>query len=240
MKILLVYPNVLDLARFKEKRKEFPPFGVLYLAAVAEQHGYDIGIADISTGDAMDLKAYDVVGFSIPSSATYNIIKSARFKSSYKENAIVLIEGVHPNLYPVETFNDLRPDALVAGEGEEIFLEILDAISSGKSMSRVKGIYYLDKGNVAFTGMKQLSRNIDWLPAVPARHLLPQDLFIMNDRLSGTDMRMAHVMFSRGCPFPCAFCAAAQTRIQYRSGWHGPSGTCATERGVWHRWVRGY
>jgi radical SAM superfamily enzyme YgiQ (UPF0313 family) len=29
---------------------------------------------------------------------------------------------------------------------------------------------------------------------------------------------MAHVMFSRGCPFPCSFCAAGQTRIQYRSG----------------------
>jgi radical SAM superfamily enzyme YgiQ (UPF0313 family) len=29
---------------------------------------------------------------------------------------------------------------------------------------------------------------------------------------------MAHVMFSRGCPFPCNFCAAAQTKIQYRSG----------------------
>jgi anaerobic magnesium-protoporphyrin IX monomethyl ester cyclase len=25
-------------------------------------------------------------------------------------------------------------------------------------------------------------------------------------------------MFSRGCPFPCSFCAAGQTRIQYRSG----------------------
>jgi radical SAM superfamily enzyme YgiQ (UPF0313 family) len=29
---------------------------------------------------------------------------------------------------------------------------------------------------------------------------------------------MVHVMFSRGCPFPCSFCAAGQTRIQYRSG----------------------
>jgi radical SAM superfamily enzyme YgiQ (UPF0313 family) len=25
-------------------------------------------------------------------------------------------------------------------------------------------------------------------------------------------------MFSRGCPFPCSFCAAGQTRIQYRGG----------------------
>jgi radical SAM superfamily enzyme YgiQ (UPF0313 family) len=40
----------------------------------------------------------------------------------------------------------------------------------------------------------------------------------MSDRLAGTDLRMAHVMFSRGCPFPCSFCAAGQSRIQYRSG----------------------
>ena len=38
---------------------------------------------------------------------------------------------------------------------------------------------------------------------------------VLADRLAGTDTRMAHVMFSRGCPFH-AFCAAAQTRIQYR------------------------
>ena len=29
---------------------------------------------------------------------------------------------------------------------------------------------------------------------------------------------MAHVMFTRGCPFPCRFCAVAQSKIQYRSG----------------------
>ena len=41
---------------------------------------------------------------------------------------------------------------------------------------------------------------------------------VLADRLAGTDLRMAHVMFSRGCPFPCSFCAAGQTRIQYRAG----------------------
>jgi radical SAM superfamily enzyme YgiQ (UPF0313 family) len=60
-------------------------------------------------------------------------------------------------------------------------------------------------------------RDIDVLP-LPARHLLDSADLVMADRLSTTDLRMAHVMFSRGCPFPCRFCAAAQTRIQYRSG----------------------
>jgi len=60
-------------------------------------------------------------------------------------------------------------------------------------------------------------RDISQLP-LPARHLLPTDNVVLTDRLAGTDLRMAHVMFSRGCPFPCSFCAAGQTRIQYRTG----------------------
>jgi anaerobic magnesium-protoporphyrin IX monomethyl ester cyclase len=60
-------------------------------------------------------------------------------------------------------------------------------------------------------------KNIDQLP-LPARHLLPIEDLVLSDRLAGSDVRMAHVMFSRGCPFPCSFCAAGQTRIQYRSG----------------------
>lgn len=33
MKVALLYPEVYDMARFKDKRKEFPPFGVLYLGS---------------------------------------------------------------------------------------------------------------------------------------------------------------------------------------------------------------
>jgi len=32
MRVALLYPEVYDMARFKDKRKEFPPFGVLYLS----------------------------------------------------------------------------------------------------------------------------------------------------------------------------------------------------------------
>ncbi|MFD2357259.1 B12-binding domain-containing radical SAM protein [Nonomuraea ferruginea] len=60
-------------------------------------------------------------------------------------------------------------------------------------------------------------RDIDHLP-LPARHLLPREDIVLTDRLAGTDTRMAHVMFSRGCPFPCSFCAVAQRRMQYRGG----------------------
>ena len=48
MKVALLYPEVYDMARFKDKRKEFPPFGVLYLAAVIEQAGHGVAVEAVT------------------------------------------------------------------------------------------------------------------------------------------------------------------------------------------------
>ena len=52
MRVALLYPEVYDMARFKDKRKEFPPFGVLYLAAVIEQAGHDVAVEAVSPAPA--------------------------------------------------------------------------------------------------------------------------------------------------------------------------------------------
>lgn len=217
MRVALVYPEVLDLARFKEKRKEFPPFGVLYLAAVAEKAGYEVTILKVTDQNwRLDLTDFAAVGFSIPSSATYGIIKRTRMDSTYAPGALVMVGGVHPNFYPVETLTDLCPDVVAFGEGEDTFLELL-AEAQTRRFERIDGICYLtDRGPVSSKPRVPM-RDIDVLP-LPARHLFDPADVVMSDRLSTTDLRMAHTMFSRGCPFPCRFCAAAQTRIQYRSG----------------------
>lgn len=217
MHVALVYPEVYDLARFKEKRKEFPPFGVLYLASVAEQSGHEVTIFKVTDQDwRLDLTDFEAVGFSIPSSATYGIIKKARFDSIYRNDPLIMVGGVHPNFYPERTLTDIRPHVVGIGEGEDTFLELL-AEARTRQFESVDGVCYLGDHGPARTTPRKPMRDIDVLP-LPARHLLnPADL-VMTDRLSSTDLRMAHVMFSRGCPFPCRFCAAAQTRIQYRSG----------------------
>ena len=217
MRVALVYPEVYDLARFRELRKEFPPFGVLYLAAVAEQAGHDVSVFAVTDEDwALDLTSFEAVGFSIPSSATYGIIKQARIDSVYGDDPLIMVGGVHPNFYPEQTLIDIQPHVVGIGEGEVTFLELLDE-TAHRRFDRVSGVCHLRAGEPTRTPPRALMRDIDVLP-IPARHLLEPDDFVMSDRLSTTDLRMAHVMFSRGCPFPCRFCAAAQTRIQYRSG----------------------
>lgn len=217
MKVVLVYPEVYDLARFEEQRKEFPPFGVLYLAAFLEKNHFNVNIFKISQNNTQcDFRDYDVVGFSIPSSATYNIVKKARFNSTYSNNSTIAVGGVHPNFYPEKTLTDFQADIVAIGSGEKTLLEIVRAHAT-KDFSKISGICY-QRGRSIITSQKRIAEDsIDLLP-LPARHLLDESDFIMSNRLAKTGVRMTHVMLSRGCPFSCHFCAVMQKRIQYRSG----------------------
>jgi radical SAM superfamily enzyme YgiQ (UPF0313 family) len=218
MKVALVYPEVCDLARFKEARKEFPPFGVLYLAAILEESGIEVQVFKINGyNKKFDFRGFEVVGFSIPSSATYDMVKETRFESLYSDNRTVLVGGVHPSFYPEETLIDLQADAVATGNSDKTIFDLVNAHDS-RSFSQIAGLCFLSEGSIVKTPGLALDRSIDWLP-LPARHLLEESDFIMANRLAGTDTKMAHIMISRGCPFSCRFCAVQQKQIQYRSGY---------------------
>ncbi len=213
----MVYPEVFDLARYHEKRKEFPPFGVMYLSAMLEKEGHEVRVFSISKDKTfLDLREFEAVGFSIPSSATFGITKKTRMQSLYSNNALIMVGGVHPNFYPEQTLLEIQPDVVGIGECENTILEII-AQSRTRDFSDIEGVCYLENGKPKRTRPRGIVRDIDWLP-LPSRHLLPLEDIVMTNRLSNTDIRMAHVMFTRGCPFPCRFCAAAQSKIQFRSG----------------------
>lgn len=217
MKVALLYPEVYDMARFRQGRKEFPPFGVLYLGAVVEAAGHDVCIHKVTPeAESLDLSGCDAVGFSLASSATYGLMLDARRRARIRSDALVMVGGVHANFYPEQSLADFHAHVGSAGESEEIILEVLGRADS-RRFDGVSGVLWRDDGEVRREPPRPLLRDIDQLP-LPARHLLPVEDFVLSDRLAGTDLRMTHVMFSRGCPFPCTFCAAGQTRIQYRSG----------------------
>ena len=218
MRVALVYPEVYDMARFKEGRKEFPPFGVLYLAAVIREAGMHCEIRTATPGATpLDLTGFDAVGFSLASSATYGLLLAARDLARIDDDTLIMVGGVHCNFYPEQSLREFRAHVATDGESEETILEIL-ARRGSRDFSGVAGCLWRDTtGDVRRERPRRLMRDIDGLP-LPARDLLHVDDVVIPDRLAATDTRMAHVMFSRGCPFPCSFCAAGQTRIQYRSG----------------------
>ena len=217
MRVALVYPEVLDMARYRERRKEFPPFGVLYVAAALLERDIETVIYKLLPDSlAFDFRGFDAVGFSISASATFNMFMACRFGSTFEKGTLLMAGGVHVNLFPEQTLTDLQVDVVAIGESEDTVTAILDAAHT-RDFSSIAGVCFKRDGQIVRTPARTVARNIDRFP-FPARQLLDPTDFIMNDRMSDSDVRMTHLMPGRGCPFPCRYCASAQTRVQYRSG----------------------
>lgn len=219
MKIALISPEYYDIAHFGEKRKEIPPFGVLYLAAVIEKKGIDVSLFRVSHQKySFNFTEFDIVGFSIASSVTYPILKKVRDNSQFNNNSLLIAGGIHTTIFPERVIEDLKVDIACVGEGEITISEIVDAYP-GKNFSDIDGIVFKDKvsGEFVCTPKRKLIEDLDTIP-FPARHLLPLDEIVMNDRLSNTGLPVAHILCSRGCPYSCNFCANQEHSIRYRTG----------------------
>ncbi len=92
-----------------------------------------------------------------------------------------------------------KADAVVRGEGELTFLELLDYYLAGKgTLEKIKGIIFRNScGEVVKTPDRELIKNLDALPFPnPAKHHLPSEF----------SNRQINIMTGRGCAFSCSFC----------------------------------
>jgi len=218
-RVALIYPEVYDVARFHELRKEFPPFGVLYLAAILERDGYEVSLL-AATSDivSVDLSSFDAIGVSIASSATVNLLANYLSRATIDPETKVAAGGVHATFYPDEVMTDLPVDMVCYEEADLTISSLIEVMIAGHLPEAIPGMLYRrDDGTVGRTPPSAVTAELDSLP-MPARHLLPKSDIIMTDRLAGYEIPIAHVMFSRGCPYSCAYCAAGNTPIRYRSG----------------------
>ena len=172
IKVCLVYPECYDVAKFGTKRKEFPPFGVMYLTSSLEQHGINVQIIKTSQNHfVLDFSEFDLVGFSISSSVAYPLIKQTRINSIFNKNRIIMAGGIHATLYPEQVLKELDLDIVAIGEGEKNICDIVDHLYD-QNFSLINGIYYKAEHTIKKNLNQNIPCNLDNVP-FPARHLLP-------------------------------------------------------------------
>lgn len=99
-------------------------------------------------------------------------------------------------------------DYLVNGEGEETMIELATLIiknSNNNQIKNIKGITYRDNSNkIIINPPRALIQNLDEIP-FPDR----ESMFIVdkNNQFKYIDA-FEDILTTRGCPFPCRFCAA--------------------------------
>lgn len=186
-----------------------------YLRAKVEDR-YDVRLREFTIHDPAEqivAGVYsdrpDVVGFSC---YIWNIEETLR--------VISVLRKVLPDVFivlggPEVSFDSLfflerapQVDAIVEGEGEETFSELLDARFAGRDCKGIPGVAWRrGDGSVMRNGPRTRIRSLDGLPTpYPPHHL------------GELTNRVVYFEASRGCPFTCQFCLSSiESGVRYFS-----------------------
>lgn len=166
-------------------------------------------LLDSFVDEVLSLEA-KVIGFSV-----YNTTKelslelSKRIKKKEK-NKIIIFGG--QQCFPRESAEGLikneTVDAIVMGEGDEIFPELVGKIEKLNKIDFCPGIIYKENGKIIDCGMRPPLSNLDSLAFPDFTDFLLQ--------LYGNPYQLP-ILSSRGCPYQCVFCSTKLFWGRYRS-----------------------
>ena len=245
MRVLLIWPPTTIYGDDNSIPPVVQPLGIAYLAAWLEHKGHEVSIID-GRGSYADKTPY-------PNSIRYglsdekiltavenyhpNIIGISNMWTAYSgdphrlakvikdkyPHLKIIFGGSHPSEFPELVLKDPNVDFVVAGEGEITFSELLHNLENNLPIHEIHGIVYRDGEEIIKTPPRDRMKQIDKLP-LPARHLLPMDLYINESNRSEFTMRKPQLPMasSRGCPQKCVFCTV---RAVWGRDWEGRTPT---------------
>ncbi|MBN1673870.1 MAG: cobalamin-dependent protein [Kiritimatiellae bacterium] len=202
--------------RFAGAANTEPSFGLVCLAAVAQQAGAKVTVVEASAQNLSPTETAEQVLGSQPhivgiTSTTAGIVAAGELAGRIKDVAPqtrVLVGGCHATALPEQTLREFDAfDLAVVGEGERTLLEVIrDFEAHGDLPNAIDGTAVHDAGAVRLNSPRALIGDLDELP-LPAWSLLPD--FPRAFRPSPARIRRwpcASVVFTRGCPNRCTFC----------------------------------
>lgn len=110
--------------------------------------------------------------------------------------------GYFPSLYSDTALNASYVDYAVRGQGEETFIELLQALRCDRSFSAVAGLSYKDRDGAHLHNPERVMKGPDDFPWIPY-HRIPADKYLLRTFLGN---RTAVHQASVGCPYACNFC----------------------------------
>jgi anaerobic magnesium-protoporphyrin IX monomethyl ester cyclase len=221
MRIVFVHPNYHSGGA--EIAGSWPPAWVAYLAGALRDAGFDdVRFIDAMTDDLTDdalreqLTALepDIVGCTAITPSIYVAERVLEIAREVRPGAITLLGGVHATFMYKQVLTEAPwIDAIVRGEGEEILVELVQAIADGRwpaSRQEIRGIAYRNGSEIVATPAAPTVKNLDGIN--PDWGVLDWQKYIYVP----LDKRVAIPNMARGCPFTCSFCSQWQFWRDYR------------------------
>ncbi len=201
----------------------FPPLGLQYVQASVEAHTpwkaeiYDPVLDDLDYPDfEQQLKRYnlDVVGISAFTHCVTDVQLTVNAVKKINPNAKVILGGPHPVMFPEYAMGMDGVDAIITGDGEDAFVEIVNAYDSGKSLEGIQGTWFMEDGQIVKNVDRPSVKRLDSYPWPDRRRLPRFDEYY----LPGMKEKMiTTAITSRGCPHSCPFCLTYKKQYRIRA-----------------------
>lgn len=215
MRILFFNPSAdlrLSLGAFRSFYSPIPPLWIGYLGAIAKRYTDDIIAIDNSV-ERMDLKdAFQSIKEARPDIVCISVLTqtanfSYKLARAIKENlsSFVIMGGPHASYFAKEIIEGKLADAVVVGEGEEVFAKIIenfDIIRENKEQFRIKGAIFSPDQEV--TPADRIT-DLESIP-FPAWELLERYFRYYKPPPPIKPAKVLTFLASRGCPYSCNFC----------------------------------
>ncbi|MEJ2533395.1 MAG: magnesium-protoporphyrin IX monomethyl ester anaerobic oxidative cyclase [Halioglobus sp.] len=221
MRIVLIHPNYHSGGA--EIAGNWPPAWVAYLSGPLKAAGFtDVRFIDAMTNDLSDdqLRAMladaapDIVGATSITPSIYKAERALQIAKEVNPGVLTVLGGVHATFMFNQVLSEAPwIDAIVRGEGEEIFVDLVRAVSEGswpEGRAGIKGIAYREGSEIIATPAAPTIKNLDGL--TPDWSVLEWDKYIYIP----LGKRVAIPNMARGCPFTCSFCSQWKFWRDYR------------------------
>ena len=232
MKCAIVIPSWVPEEIFSSKTagsqiNYWQPLGTLYVASSILEAGYDVKFlngAFMSNSEIInEIVSYkpDVVGLYSTTFGWNKAVLTASEIRNRLNDIFIAVGGPYPVAVQGKCLEDCREiDAVVTGEGEITMVELLNALSEGKSLEGIKGIVFRENNKIIKNSPRPLIKDMDSI-AFPARELLGSAIDYIPPPATYKRKPVAVIMTARGCNRRCIFCFQIdkyrKDGIRYRS-----------------------
>ncbi len=221
MRIVFVHPNYHSGGA--EIAGNWPPAWVAYLTGSLRAAGFD----DIHFVDAMthhidhdtlrarlaELKP-DLVGVTAITPAIYEAEAVLKIASEVVPDAVRLLGGIHATFMYRQVLSEAPwIDVIIRGEGEEIMVNLAEAVRDGRwpeDRRKIKGLAFREGEEIVATQAASTVKNLDGIK--PDWSILEWDKYIYIP----LGVKVAIPNMARGCPFTCSFCSQWKFWRDYR------------------------
>ncbi len=209
MHILLINPPHTAIGS-RMAGEHLPPLGLLSIGGPLIDAGHEVHLfdADFDNSPIEDIASVvllhnpDIVmmGHSGSTSAQPVIDEIACYLKTYLPQLTIVIGGVFPTYHWKEILEDNKAiDVVVCGEGEQVVLDLTDALRGIRPLRSVQGIAYRRGGRIIKNPNAPMIACLD-------DYRIGWELMGNYHYTYWGGKKAVVIQFSRGCPYPCSYC----------------------------------